>query len=316
MSELVASDGLGLLLAVVAALSGAGLVASVGCVVVDRLGLRAKLREIDDLYNLVDIRDEELMLPFSDRLAAPVLRRLSRLGRRFSPVGRIEDMRTMLRRAGRLEGDTDRYLAFRVLSMLAAPFMAYGAWVLAASLGGLLRLACTGLAIACCTILPSRKLRAKVEDREAAIRRQLPDVMDLLIICMEAGLGFSSALSRTVANLDGELADEFALVLGEMRAGASRSDALSGLAERVHLPEVRSFVVSIRQADQFGVSVSTVLRNQAEDMRITRRQIAQEKAMKAPVKMLIPMVFCIFPPMFIVVIGPAGLNMASSGGFG
>ena len=312
MSELIASDGLGLLLVAVAALSGAGLVISIGFVVVDRVGLRAKLRGIDDLYNLVDIRDEELMLQFSDRVAAPVLHVLTRVGRRFSPAGRIDEIRTMLRRAGRSEGDTDRYLAFRVLSMLAAPFAAYGGWALAGGQGTMLRLASTGLGFACCTILPSRKLRAQVEARETAIRRQLPDIMDLLIICMEAGLGFTSAVSRTVANLDGEMADEFALVLGEMRAGSSRSNALSGLADRVHLPEVRSFVLAIRQADQFGVSVSTVLRNQAEDMRITRRQIAQEKAMKAPVKMLIPMVFCIFPALFVVVLGPAMINIQNN----
>ena len=137
--------------------------------------------------------------------------------------------------------------------------------------------------------------------------------MDLLVICMEAGLGFTSAVSRTVANLDGEMSDEFALALGEMRAGSSRSDALSGLAERVQIPEVRAFVTAIRQADQFGISVSTVLRDQAEHMRITRRQLAQEKAMKAPVKMLVPMVFCIFPPMFLIVIGPAGISLATNG---
>jgi len=313
MSELVDPGRLGLLLAVLAAISGAGLVVSVGFVVVDRLGLRSKLRDIDDLYNLVDIRDSELMLTFSDRMASPVLRRLSGLGRRFSPAGRIEGIRTMLRRAGRSEADTDRYLAFRVLSIIAAPFAAYGGWVFGANQSALVQLVCTGLGFSCCTVLPSRRLRAQVEAREAAIRRQLPDIMDLLIICMEAGLGFTSAVSRTVANLDGEMSEEFGLVLGDMRAGASRSSALAGLAERVHLPEVRSFVLSIRQADQFGVSVSTVLRNQAEDMRITRRQIAQTRAMKAPVKMLIPMVFCIFPPMFIVVIGPAALSMSASG---
>jgi tight adherence protein C len=313
MFELAASDGLGLLLAAAAAVSGAGLVLSVGFVFVDRIGLRTKLRSIDDLYNLVNIRDEELMLPFKDRLLAPVLKILSRLGWRFSPKGRVEGIRTMLRRAGRAEADTDRYLAFRVLGMLLAPLVAFGAWSLASAQGPMLRLACTGLGFACCTILPSRQLRSQVEKREASIRRQLPDIMDLLIICMEAGLGFTSAVSRTVANVEGEMSDEFALVLGEMRAGSSRSNALAGLAERVQLPELRSFVMSIRQADQFGISVSTVLRNQAEDMRITRKQIAQEKAMKAPVKMLIPMVFCIFPPMFIVVIGPAALKMAGSG---
>jgi tight adherence protein C len=134
--------------------------------------------------------------------------------------------------------------------------------------------------------------------------------MDLLVICMEAGLGFTSAVSRTVANLEGELSDEFALVLGEMRAGSSRPDALMGLADRVQIPEVRSFVAAIRQADQFGISVSTVLRDQSDHMRIARRQSAQERAMKAPVKMLVPMVFCIFPPMFLVVIGPAGIALS------
>ena len=314
MSDLVLSDSLGLLLAAAAALSVAGVVVSVGFVFVDRIGLRSKLRDIDDLYNLVDIRDEELMLSFKDRLAAPLLRVLTRLGRKISPAGRIDEIRTMLRRAGRAEADTDRYLAFRMLGMILAPFVAYLAWSLASAQGKTLRLACAGLGFACCTILPSRKLRSQVEKREASIRRQLPDIMDLLIICMEAGLGFTSAVSRTVANVDGEMSDEFALVLGEMRAGSSRSNALAELAERVQLPELRSFVLSIRQADQFGISVSTVLRNQAEDMRITRKQSAQEKAMKAPVKMLIPMVFCVFPPMFIVVLGPAALNMASSGG--
>lgn len=219
----------------------------------------------------------------------------------------------MLRRAGRGDEDTDRYLAFRVITVLASPLAAWIAWTKSVSLGGSLQLVVTGLAVACCTILPSRKLRSQVEGREFNIRRQLPDILDLLTICMEAGLGFTSAMSRTAANVEGELAEEFSLVLGEMRAGATRSDALAGLAERVQLPEIRSFVLAIRQADQFGISVSAVLRDQSEDMRISRRQIAQEKAMKAPVKMLIPMVFCIFPPMFIVVIGPAFLSMSQAG---
>lgn len=315
MSELLRADGLGPLFAVVTAVSLAAALAGAGLLVVDRVTLRGKLRDIDDLYKLVDVRDQELMLPFVDRILGPFLRALSALGWRFSPAGRIEEIRVMLRRAGRDEADTDRYLAMRVLSLLAAPFAAYAAWSLAASMGGLLRLAVTGLAVACCTVLPSRKLRSQVEKREFAIRRQLPDLMDLLVICMEAGLGFTSAVSRAVANLEGELADELGLALGEMRAGASRADALASFAERVQLPEIRTFVMSIRQADQFGISVSAVLRGQAEEMRVQRRQIAQEKAQKAPVKMLVPMVFCIFPPMFIVVIGPAFLSLSSSGGF-
>ena len=309
MSELALPDA-GTILAVVTALSGAGLLAAVGLVVLDRSDLRSKLRGIDDLYNLIDARDQEIVQPVADRLAAPVWGLLSKLGWRFSPAGRIEEIRSMLRRAGRPEVDTDRYLAMRVLSLLVAPFAAYGIWSLMASFGSLLRLAATGVAIACCTILPSRRLRREVEARELLIRRQLPDIMDLLVICMEAGLGFTSAVSRTVANLEGEMSEEFALALGEMRAGSSRSDALTGLAERVQIPEIRSFVAAIRQADQFGISVSTVLRDQADHMRIARRQAAQEKATKAPVKMLVPMVFCIFPPMFLIVIGPAGIAIS------
>jgi tight adherence protein C len=313
MSETLAQGGAGTLLAIVAALSMAGLVATVGLLVVDRISMRSKLRGIDSLYKLVDVRDQELMLPFADRVASPIFEILTTLGRRVSPAGRIEGMRTMLRRAGRPDADTDRYLAIRVLSIIVAPFAAYIAWNVASGQSGLLRLACTGLAVAGCTVLPSRKLRAQVETREEKILRQLPDIMDLLVICMEAGLGFTAAVSRTVAHIDGEMSDEFALALSEMRVGASRAEALQGLGDRVQIPEVRSFVTAIRQADQFGISVSTVLRDQAEDMRISRKQAAQEKAMKAPVKMLIPMVFCIFPPMFIVTIGPAALSITSGG---
>jgi tight adherence protein C len=314
MSELLSDGGFGVVLAVVATGSAAAFVGGLGLLIVDRSSLRTKLRDLDELYKLVDVRDQELVLPFKDRVFAPVLRALSKLGWRFSPAGRVDQIRVMLRRAGRPEADADRYLAIRVLTTLIAPFASYAAWTLTASMGGTLRLACTGLAAACCTILPSRKLRTEVESREHKILKQLPDIMDLLVICMEAGLGFTSAVARTVANIDGELSDEFALVLAEMRAGASRADALGSLAERVQLPQVRSFVSSVRQADQFGVSVSTVLRSQAEEMRIFRRQAAQEKAMKAPVKMLMPMVFLIFPPMFVVVLGPAALSMMGSGG--
>lgn len=314
MSDLFASGDLGPVLAVVVALSVTGVLTGAALVAVDRIGLRAKLREIDDLYKFVDVRDQELALSFSDRVSAPVLGTLTKVGWRFSPAGRIEEIRSMLRRAGRPEVDTDRYLAMRVLSLIAAPFAALAAWTFAASQSGMLRLAITGLAVAGCTILPSRKLRSQVETREQAILRQLPDIMDLLVICMEAGLGFTAAVSRTVANIDGEMSDEFAVALGEMRAGASRAEALGTLAERVQIPEIRSFVMAIRQADQFGISVSTVLRNQADDMRVARRQVAQEKAQKAPVKMLVPMVFCIFPPMFIITIGPAGIALATGGG--
>jgi tight adherence protein C len=309
----MARPGAGLLLAISASLGLSVLIAIVGLLVLDRISLRTKLRDIDDLYRLVGVRDQELMLPFADRVSGPAQRVLSKLGRRISPSGYVERTRIMMLRAGRLDQSAaDRFLAVRSLSLLAAPVVALLAWTITAPLGSV-KLLATGLGATACVILPSSKLKRAVEDREKLVRSQLPDILDLLVICMEAGLGFSAAVTRTVANVEGELSDEFGLALAEMRAGASRSQALKNLGERVQIPEVQSFVLAIRQADEFGISVSTVLRNQAEEMRVHRRQVAQEKAQKAPVKMLVPMVFCIFPPLFLIVIGPAGLQISSSG---
>ncbi|MEY2405835.1 MAG: tight adherence protein [Acidimicrobiaceae bacterium] len=313
MSELLARPGIGMVFAVVTALGLSALVAGAGLLVIDRISLRAKLRNIDDLYRLVGVRDQELMLPFVDRVSEPAQKALSRVGRLVSPSSYAERVRIMMLRAGRMApGAADRFMALRALSLLAAPVVAVLLWAGTASLGTP-RYLIAGLGVAVCVMMPTSRLSRAVDDREKLVRRQLPDIMDLLVICMEAGLGFTSAVTRTVANLDGEMSDEFALALGEMRAGASRSEALKNLAERVQIPEVQSFVLSIRQADEFGISVSTVLRNQAEEMRVHRRQLAQEKAQKAPVKMLIPMVFCVFPPLFMIVIGPAALQLMASG---
>ena len=139
-------------------------------------------------------------------------------------------------------------------------------------------------------------------------------MLDLLTISVEAGLGFEQALDRVINAVPCALSDEFARFLGEARSGSSRADALRAMDERIGVPEVRSFVLAIIQADTFGVSIGRVLRAQSDEMRIKRRQIAQEKAQKAPVKMLIPMVFCIFPALFAVVLGPAAINIMETMG--
>jgi tight adherence protein C len=134
-------------------------------------------------------------------------------------------------------------------------------------------------------------------------------VLDILVISVEAGLGFEQAIDRTVGAVPGPLTQEFNRMIGEVRAGSSRADAMRAMEKRVNLPDVRSFVMAVLQADTFGVSIGRILRAQADEMRIKRRQYAQERAMKAPVKMLLPMVFCIFPTLFIVTLAPAIMNI-------
>jgi len=159
---------------------------------------------------------------------------------------------------------------------------------------------------------PDAKLNRAVEERQKFIQRGLPDIIDLLVISVEAGLGFEQALDRTIRSVPGPLSDEFIRMLGEVRAGSTRAEAMRALDARVEVAEIRSFVLAILQADTFGVSIGRVLRSQAEEMRIKRRQLAQERAQKAPVKMLIPMVFCIFPALFTIVLGPAALRIMAN----
>ena len=159
---------------------------------------------------------------------------------------------------------------------------------------------------------PSMYLYQRTYDRSARIQRELPDAIDLLTISVESGLGFDAALQQVAYNTEGPLADEFSRVLREMQIGSSRSEALRALAERSNLSELRSFVSSMVQADAFGIPIANVLRVQSSEMRVKRRQRAEEKAQQVPVKMTIPLIFCILPSLFIVVMGPAVLQVMDS----
>jgi len=268
--------------------------------------VRNSLRQLDG-YEVENVRDQELLKPVRERAVAPALEKLTDLGRRFTPTGYVDKVRMKFVYAGEPSPDAvDRFLATQVLGVVIAVVVSIFALF---AFEGLFRWALIGFALLLGFLGPSATLNRKVEDRQHQLRIKLPDVLDLLTISVEAGLGFEQALDRTVAAVPGPLSEEFARMLGEVRAGSSRADAMRAMELRCNVPEVRSFVLAILQADTFGVSIGRVLRAQADEMRIKRRQIAQEQAQKAPVKMLIPMVFCIFPALFVIVLGPAVINI-------
>jgi tight adherence protein C len=271
----------------------------------EKATIRASLRQLGT-YEVENVRDTELLTPFRERALAPFIAKITDLGRRLTPV---ESARRKLILAGRASPDAlDRFLAMRVLFLALIPV-----WFVLVffflPFKGLVEFAIFGLLAAASFMGPEAILNRRVAERGYKIRVKLPDILDLLTISVEAGLGFEQALDRTVASVPGPLSEEFVRMLGETRAGASRAEAMRALDERTDVPEVRSFVLAILQADTFGVSIGRVLRAQADEMRVKRRQLAQEQAQKAPVKMLLPMVFCIFPALFVVVIGPAVINI-------
>ena len=295
------------MLAVVGIGAAVGLIIfAVGMQAEERSVVRSSLRRLEG-YEVENVRDQELLNPLRERAITPALKSLTDLGRRFTPVGYVDKVRMKFVYAGEPSPDAvDRYLATQVLGVVIAVVVSLFALL---SLEGLFRWSVVLFALLLGFLGPSATLNRKVEDRQHQLRIKLPDVLDLLTISVEAGLGFEQALDRTVAAVPGPLSEEFARMLGEVRAGASRADAMRAMETRCNVPEVRSFVLAILQADTFGVSIGRVLRAQADEMRVKRRQLAQEQAQKAPVKMLIPMVFCIFPALFVIVLGPAVINI-------
>jgi len=275
----------------------------------ERATVRASLRQLDGHDVVSDLREKELLGSISKRVLGPMAGGLIGVGRKFTPVGYVDKTRKKLVITGKARPEElDRFLAIRVVTIVAVPILCSLLWF-GANLKGNMRLATVALTALVLVIGPDARLNREMEARQENIRRQLPDILDLLTISVEAGLGFEQALTRTVKAVSGPLSDEFTRMLNEVRAGSSRADAMRAIDERTDIQEVRTFILAILQADTFGVSIGKILRAQADEMRIKRRQQAQERAMKAPVKMMLPMVFCIFPALFVVVLGPAAINI-------
>ncbi len=275
----------------------------------ERMSVRAARARLADYHGPVQSAGVPLGASFADRVLRPVLDGLIGAFRRFMPSDYVDKLRHRLVLAGRgSQEDLDQFLVVRVLAVVAVPVLWLVVWKMTPLSGltlvaGLVFVAMAGL------LGPDAWLNREIEARRLAIRKKLPDVLDLLTISVEAGLGFEQAMAKTVTMVPGPLSQEFNRTLGEMRAGASRADALEALDERTNVPELRSFALALTQADSFGVSVGNILRSQAAEMRVRRQQLAQEQAQKAPVKMLFPMVFCIMPALFVIIAGPAVLSI-------
>lgn len=277
-----------------------------------RSTVRSSIRQLEEYGQTTVVeseRDRELLRPARERALAPVIGGFIGMGKRLFPTDYVARTRKKFVAIGRYDTVTvDRFLAVRVACLVIIPVALILIFFVFA-MTGMTSLLLAAFVVMGALLGPEAWLNRQVEDRQKEIQRSLPDILDLLVISVEAGLGFDQALDRTVAAVPGALSQEFARMLGETRAGASRADAMRSMDARIQVAEVRSFVLAILQADTFGVSIGRVLRSQAEEMRIKRRQLAQERAQKAPVKMLIPMVFCIFPALFVVIIGPAMINI-------
>jgi tight adherence protein C len=265
--------------------------------------LRAQVSEIPNL------RQQELSQPFLQRVLVPFVNNLGRVVKQVTPVG----MRQRIARKLVLAGSPGNWDAEKVAATKL--FGAIGGGLLGLVLGTMAGLSANKtlfasvFLVAFGYLLPGAGLGQKAINRQDQIRKGLPDTMDLLTISVEAGLGFDAAVAHVRKNVPGPLSDELGRMLQEMQLGVPRADALRTLADRTDIDELKAFVLAMIQADIFGVSVAKVLRGQAKELRTKRRQLAEEKAMKVPVKLLFPLIFCILPAMFVVIIGPGIIRL-------
>lgn len=310
-------------------LIGIGIVVILGAVVLVYIGTRSpeaidnrilqeRLEDFNKRGEDVNLEKIEMSMPFRDRIVIPIARKMGELAIHFTPQNALQNVSRKLELAGspaRLEPTI-----FLAIQFTTAFFLG-GAILLSMTLGtnnfpvGQKFLFIVGATLIG-YFLPQMWLTSKINKRQKEVRKALPDALDLLTICVEAGLGFDAALAKVTEKWESELSLSFARVIQEIGLGKLRREALRDMADRIGLPELSSFVAAIIQSEQLGVSMAKVLRIQSDQMRVKRRQLAQEEAHKAPVKMLIPMTLLIFPSLMLVLMSPAGLRLMHSPLFG
>jgi tight adherence protein C len=275
------------------------------------VGVTRSLAVLEAMTNAPTELKGELDKPFEERVLQPLQQKATAIGRRISGADTAERIRRKLDIAGNPPGWTvDRVLSGKVIGAVAGLF---GGIVFSLMLGSVTTKL---IAIAVVTVVgffaPNLYLYQRSYERSAKLQRELPDAIDLLTISVESGLGFDAAVQQVARNTEGPLAEEFSRVLREMQIGQGRGEALRALGERTNVGDVRTFVGAMVQADSFGIPIAQVLRVQSAEIRVKRRQRAEEKAQQVPVKITIPLIFCILPTLFIAVMGPAVLSIMDS----
>jgi tight adherence protein C len=272
--------------------------------------LSARLAEYSQRGDAVSLEAIELSQPFMDRVVLPMVQRLGEISSRFTPQHVLEQTRKKLEMAGnpgRIDASTFMVLHF----VLAGVF---GGLVFMLSLfSKTFTLPVKMLLIVIFAVLgyffPDLWVKSKIDRRQKQVRKAMPDALDLLTICVEAGLGFDAAMAKVNEKWDNELSLALGRVIREIQLGKLRRDALRDMSDRLGLAEMTSFVAAVIQSEMLGVSMAKVLRIQADQMRVKRRQRAEEEAHKAPIKMIIPLGIFVFPSLMIVLLTPAGLKL-------
>jgi tight adherence protein C len=261
----------------------------------------------------VSVIQQELGAPLSERVIRPILLQLARLITRLTPQGQTDSLQQRLDTAGnppRL--GVREFLGLRVLSAGGGFLFAVVIYRLMLTISTPVALLCSFLVLLMGILLPDYLLQQAIGRRQYQIRKSLPDILDLLIVSVEAGLGFDGAMAKVVEKMKGPFPEELRRVLQEMQLGKARTPALKDMAVRVQISEVSTFVAAIYQADQLGVSMAKVLHVQADTMRVARSQRIREMAAKLPVKMLFPLILFIFPAIFVIIIGPGVISIINT----
>jgi tight adherence protein C len=260
----------------------------------------------------VNLREQHLSETFGRRMLVPVVAGAARVARRVTPIDARNRVSRKLLLAGSPAGwDAERILAFKIIGLGVA--VALGVFL--STLVGVspfIQIVMVGLLAFVGFVAPDSMLNRRVDERQKEILRTLSDTLDLLTISVEAGLSLNAAIAQVVQNVPGVLSSEFARMLQEIQLGVPRGDSFRNLAERTDVEELNAFALAMIQADVFGVSIASVLRTQAQQLRIKRRQRAEAKAQQTPVKIVFPLILCILPALFIVIVGPGAIQIWES----